>query len=180
MTPRLASWPTSCQYWNESFQGDFDGVAAVVRIEATRQRAARQSGEVFGELGGDRVVQAEERHMGDLFELLAQGTVQVGVVMAVDVRPDRGVAVEVALPLPIDQPVPLPPDQVQARVVLILPHLGKRMPPEAPVGGIEGVHGGRSGCGGSRHIPVLGHSPPIVKPEVGGGLQWPESLGGGG
>jgi hypothetical protein len=45
------------------------------------------------------------------------------------------------------------------------------MPPEAPVGGIEGVRGGRSGCGGSRHTPVLGGLGAIVKPEVGGGLQ---------
>ncbi len=109
--------------------------------------------------------------MGDLFELLAQGAVQVGVVMTVDVRPDRGVAVEVTLPFPVDQPVAFAADQVQAGVVLILPHLGKRMPPEAPVGGIEGVRGGRSGCDGSRHTPVLGGLGAIVKPEVGGGLQ---------
>ena len=153
-------------------QRDLDGVAAVVRIEATRQRTARQSGEIFGELGGDRVVQAEERHVGNLLELLAEGAVQVRIVVAMDVRPDRGVTVQVALPFPVDQPVPFAADQMQPGIVLILPHLGKRMPPEAPVGGIEGVRGGRSGCGGSRHTPVLGGLGAIVKPEVGGGLQW--------
>ena len=154
-------------------QRDLHGVAAVVGVEATRQGAAGQPCEIFGQLGRDRVVQAEQGHVSDLVELLAESVVQVGVVMAVDVRPDRGVAVEVTLPFPVDQPAALAADQVQAGVVLILPHLGKRVPPEAPVGGIEGVRGGRSGCGGSRHTLCLGPSRPIVKPEVGGGLQWP-------
>jgi len=47
------------------------------------------------------------------------------------------------------------------------------MPPEAPVGGIEDVLGGRSICGGSRHTPYLGPPWAIVKPEVWLGLQWP-------
>ena len=42
----------------------------------------------------------------DLVELFAEGAVQIWVVMAMDVRPDRGVAVEVTLPFPIDQPAP--------------------------------------------------------------------------
>jgi len=91
----------------------------------------------------------------------------------VDVRPDRRVAVQVALPFPVDQPAAFAADQVQSWVVLILSHLGKRMPPEAPVSGIEGVLGGRSICGGSRHTPYLGPSGAIVKPEVWLGLQWP-------
>ena len=111
--------------------------------------------------------------MSDLLGLLAEGAIQVGVVMAVDVRPDRGVAVEVALPLPVDQPAALAADQVQPGVILVFPHLGKRMPPETPVGGIEGVPGGRSSCGGSRHTPYLGPPRAIVKPEVWLGLQSP-------
>ena len=146
-------------------QRDLDGVAAVVGEEAAWEGAVREPGQVGGELGRDRVVQAEQRHVGDLVELIAEGAVQVRVVMAMDVRPDRGVAVEVALPFPVDQPVALAADQVEAGVVLILPHLGKRMPPEAPVGGIEGVRGGRSGCGGSRDTLCLGPSHPIVEPE---------------
>ena len=143
-------------------QGDLHGVATVVGVEAAGERAVRQAGEVFGEFRRDRVVQAKERHMGDLLGLLAEGAIQVGVVVAMDVRPDRGVAVEVALPFPVDQPAALAADQVQARIVLILPHLGKRMPPEAPVGGIEGVRRGRSGCGGSRHTPYLGPMGPLL------------------
>ena len=50
--------------------------------------------------------------MSDLLGLLAQGAVQVRVVVSVDVRPDRSVAVEVALPFPVDQPAPLAADQV--------------------------------------------------------------------
>ncbi len=149
------------------FQGDLDGVAAVIGVEATRQGSVGQPREVFGQFRRDRVVQAEERHVGDFLGLLAQGAVQVGVVVAVDVRPDRRIAVEVALPFPVDQPAALAADQVQAGVVLIFPHLGKRVPPEAPVGGIEGVLGGRSSCGGSRHTPYLGPPGAIVKPEVG-------------
>ena len=123
--------------------------------------------------GGRALERRAERHAGQQGRgrLLAQGAVQVGVVMAMDVRPDRGVPVEVALPFPVDQPAALAADQVQARVVLVLPHLGKRMPPEAPVGGVEGVREGRSGCGGSRHTPCLRPLRAIVKPEVGGGLQ---------
>ena len=137
-------------------QRDLDGVAAVVGVEATRQGAVREPREIGGELGRHRMVEAEQRHVRDLVELLTEGVIQVGVVVAMDVRPDRGVAVQVTLPFPVDQPVALAADQVETGVVLILPHLGKRMPPEAPVGGIEGVRGGRSGCGGSRHTPVLG------------------------
>ena len=109
--------------------------------------------------------------MRNLLGLFTQGAIQFGVVMAMDVRPDRRITVEVALPFPVDQPAAFASDKMQAGIVLILPHLGKRMPPEAPVGGIEGVRGGRSSCRGSRHTPYLGPSGAIVKPEVGGGLQ---------
>ena len=152
-------------------QGDFHGVATVVGVETARQGAVRQAREIFGELGRNRMVQAEQRHVGNLLGLFTQGAVQVGIVVTMDVRPDRCIPVQVALPFPVDQPAALAADQVQAGVVLVFPHLGKRVPPEAPVGGIEGVLSGRSCCVGSRHTAYLGPLGAIVKPEVGGGLQ---------
>ena len=153
--PALGVLPDELPILEREFEGDLDGVAAVVGEEAPGQGTAAQTSEVLGQLRRDRVVQAKEGDMRDLLELLAQGAIQVGVVVAMDVRPDRGVAVEVTLPFPVDQPVALAAHQVEPGIVQVLLHLGERVPPEAPVGGVEGVQTGRVGCGGSRHPPVL-------------------------
>ena len=91
--------------------------------------------------------------MRHLRQLLLERAVQVRVVVAMDIRPNRRVTIEVTLPFPINQPGTLASDQVEPRVVLVFPHLGERVPPEAPVSGIEDVHGGRDSCRGSRHPP---------------------------
>ena len=111
--------------------------------------------------------------MGDFLQLVLQSTVQIRVVVAVHIRPDGRIAIEVALPFPVDQPTPFAAHQVQTGVVLIFPHLGKRMPPEALVGGIKLAQGGRGGGGSSRHTPSLGLFQTIVKPELPLGLQYP-------
>ena len=79
-------------------EGDLDGVGAVVREEAAIERTARQAGKLLGELGGARVVEAEEGDVGDLVELGAEGGVELGVVVSMDIGPDGGVSIEVATP----------------------------------------------------------------------------------
>ena len=91
--PALGFLPDELPILERQLQRDLDGVAAVVREEAPRQRPIGQRRQVLGEPGGHRVVQAEQRHVGDLVELLAQGAVQVGVVMAMHVGPNRSVTV---------------------------------------------------------------------------------------
>ena len=130
---------------------DLDGVGAVVGEEAAGEDAVGEGGELGGELRRARVVQAEEGDVRDLVELGAQGGVEIRVVVPVDVRPDRGVAVEVAPALGVDQPAPLAAHEVQAGVVHVLPHLGERMPGMPPVGGIQGVEGRRGRRGGRGH-----------------------------
>ena len=109
--------------------------------------------------------------MRHLRQLLLERAVEVGVVVAMDIRPNRRVPVEVTPPFPVDQPGTLAADQVEPRVVLVLLHLRERVPPETPISGIEDVQGGRDSCRGSRHPLYLGPSQPIVKPEVRLGLQ---------
>ena len=45
--------------------------------------------------------EAEQSGVGDAPELVDQGGVEIGVVVTVDVGPDRGVAVEIGAPLGI-------------------------------------------------------------------------------
>ena len=87
--------------------------------------------------------------MGDLVELGAEGVVELGVVVSMDIGPDGGVSIEVATSFGIPQPAPLASSDMDARVVQVLPHLGEGVPGVPPVGGNQGV-GGRRDRGGRR------------------------------
>lgn len=76
--------------------GGFDGGGAVVGEEGAGDFAAgEQVDELFGEADGGLVGEAKEGGVGDLAELLDDGSIDDGVGVAVDVGPDGGVAVEV-------------------------------------------------------------------------------------
>ncbi len=100
------------------FQRALDGGRAVVRKEHALQRVfGKKRTEPSGELGGQRVGEAEERRVGDGFELAANRCVDRRVGVPVDVGPDRRIAIEVFSALGIPQPTTFAADENERFVV---------------------------------------------------------------
>ena len=84
------------------FHRRLDGCGSVVAQKNAAQGVSRKkSAELRGELDGGGVGGSEKRNMGDAFELFAEGAGDRGMAMAVNIRPDRGIAVEVAAALAV-------------------------------------------------------------------------------
>ena len=84
-------------------QGDLDGGGAVVGVEDVVEAGRRQFDEAAGQADGGDVGDAQQRAMGDGVELFADGGVDLGDAMAVDVAPQRRDAVEVLAAVEIDE-----------------------------------------------------------------------------
>ena len=79
------------------FHGRFDGRRSVVAEKNAREGLWREErSQARGEFDGWGICAAEERDMGYAVELLAKGSVDRWVGVAVDVSPDRRVPIQVA------------------------------------------------------------------------------------
>ena len=88
------------------FGGYFDGGGAVVGVEDFVQRdvpGVEKIDKALGELDGGDVAQAQEGGVGDLRELVGDGGVEFGDVVAVDVAPDGRGAVDIAAAEGVDE-----------------------------------------------------------------------------
>ncbi len=70
-------------------EGDLHRGRTAVGIEHAAQRPGRQRHQLLGQLDRRRVGEAEQRRVGDAIELVADGGIDGGVPMAVDVAPQR-------------------------------------------------------------------------------------------
>ena len=84
-------------------QGDFNGGRAVVGIKNVVKSGRRQFDKTTRQANGGDVGNAEEGAMSHGVELFADGRVNFGDAMAVDVAPERRHAVEVFPAVEIDE-----------------------------------------------------------------------------
>jgi hypothetical protein len=84
-------------------QGDLGRGRARLRVEDAREATGRELDQLRGQLGRTGVGEAEHGRVRDPVELLAHGRVDAGMAMPVDVAPERGDAVDVAVPLVVDE-----------------------------------------------------------------------------
>ena len=143
------------------FERALDGRGSVVREKDPFQGPCREkSRQFFRQLPGQRVCEPEKRRMGDFPELGGDRCIQVRMRVAVDVRPDRGIAVDVAVSFGIVEPDALRTGDDHRLVVRRAPLglAGERVPAVGfvevePAGGVvahgrseEGITGiGKSG-----------------------------------
>ena len=152
--------------------GALNSCAAVVGKEDAGERVRDvlrpKRDEFLGKLDRLGVGESQERSVRHALQLVADGSVDLRVAMAVDVGPDGGVAVDVFAPLAIAQDGPLAFHQHERFVLGRAPvaHLGERMPAMAFVGGDEiGCHGfydpHQSADSSSSSPPLFRQSPPL-------------------
>ena len=84
-------------------QRDLGGRRARVGVEDAVQSGRRQINQPRGQLGGTPVRQSEHRRVCDPLELVVHGLVDQRVAVPMDVAPQRGDAVDVAIPLGVDE-----------------------------------------------------------------------------
>ena len=118
-------------------QRDLDRGRAVVAEEHAREPGGRDRDELRGELDRRHRRQPEQGRVRDLVELLVDARAQGRVVVAVQVHPERGDAVEVAVPLGVDQVVALAALDHHGLAVQPLAHLRERVPERALVARLQ-------------------------------------------
>ena len=131
---------------------DLDGPGAVVAEEHATEAGRGQPGELGRQFRADGVRKPQHGRMRHLVQLPPQGGVEVRVVVPVDVRPDRGIAIEIGAALRVGQPAAPPGSDRQGGQAGILLHLRKRMPHMPKVGGMNA----RPGGAGARRRVVVG------------------------
>ena len=85
------------------FEGDFGGGGAAVAVEDFLQVLRNEFHQTIGQKNRRFVREAEQGGVGDFFELGLDGVVDFGDLMAVDVAPEGGDAVEVAAAVGVDE-----------------------------------------------------------------------------
>jgi len=68
-------------------------------LDITKKFLRKANGRLMGE--------AQKGGVGDLIQLMADGLIDFGVPMTVEIGPNGGVAVEIPLPIGADEPRPL-------------------------------------------------------------------------
>src|SRR5690606_30218845 len=126
-------------------EGDLHRGGAVVGVEDALEAGRGELGQPGGELGGGGVGQAEQGGVGEAVELVADGLVDLGAVVAVDGDPEGGDAVEVAAALGVDEVVAVAALDDEGGGIEPVAHGGEGMPEEAlvEVNPAVGGHGGR-------------------------------------
>ncbi len=66
--------------------------------------------------------------MADLLELALDGAIDLGVVVPVKIRPDRGVGIEIGVPFVIGEKRPFPGSDHDGLALKPVLHLGERVP----------------------------------------------------
>lgn len=104
------------------FHRCFDGGGSVVTKEDTGEGGGREErDQAICQGDGLGIRRAEERDVGNAFELFTNGAGDCGVAMTVDIRPDRGVSIEVSAALAIVKPSAFTTDEHEGLVVLCAP-----------------------------------------------------------
>ncbi len=118
---------------------DLDGGGAVVGEEDAGEAGWGEVREAAGQFDGGGVGDSEERDVGHLVELAADGLVDAGVAMAVDVAPEGADAIEVAAAVGVEEVDALAAfdDQGVGRQPVGLGREG--VPEVGPVPGAEGL-----------------------------------------
>jgi hypothetical protein len=128
--PRLAP---ELPVLERDLEGDLDGRAAGVGVEDAGEAGRGDPREALGQHDGGHVAQAQEGAVGDPVELRPDGAIDGALAVAVDVHPEGGNAVEVAVPFDVDQIRPLPALDDERLLAEPLLHLGKGVPEMAAV-----------------------------------------------
>ena len=84
-------------------EGDFDGRRTAVGIKDLVEPLGARADELARQLDRRHAGKAQERGVGDAVELLANGPVDLGDAVPVDVAPQRRDAVEIAVSFGVDQ-----------------------------------------------------------------------------
>ena len=79
--------------------------------------------------------------MGDLLQLPLDGGIDPGMIVSVEVGPDRGVGIQIFPAARISQQRPLPFNDDDGFALEPIPHLGERVPEVAVVEFGKRVHG---------------------------------------
>ena len=107
--------------------GHLDGGRSIVGEKDPLQRAfGEKRGEFPRQFSGERMSEAEKRRVTDFFRLPLDGGGDAWVSVAVDVRPDRGIPIEIALALRVEQPGALSVRDDGRLVVWIAPIILRR------------------------------------------------------
>jgi hypothetical protein len=118
-------------------QRDLGGGRPGVRVEDPLQPLGGDLDQPLRQFGRAGVGQSQHRRVGDLVELGLGGGVEDGVVMAVDVAPQRGGAVEVPVAIDVVEVDPLAALDHQRRLLAPSLLLGEGVPDELLVEVVE-------------------------------------------
>ncbi len=151
-------------------EGLLDGRGAVRGEQEAGVVDRHPRGERLGQLDGRHVAVAEERRVGDPVELVTDGLVELGDVVAERGDPQRRDGVEVAAAVDVDELAPLGPLDDHRPVVGEGRHLGEAVPHHRDValdpGVVTGRGGGRGSLGIGRHRaePTDRRGRPSIRP----------------
>ncbi len=145
-----------------------DGARPVVAEEDPVQAGRGQARELGGQLRPDRVREPEHRGMRDPVQLAPEGGIEVRIVVAMDIGPDRGIAIEVGPSLRIGEPPALALGDREGRQAGVFLHLRKRMPDMPQVRGMRACALGAQRrqirfCHQGKALPPTRQDKPYVK-----------------
>ena len=134
-------------------QRDLGGGGAAVRVEHAREARRGELHQPARELNGRRMREAQHRAVRHGVELIAHRGVDPGVAVTVDVAPQRRHAVDVSLPVGVDQVGALGALDDQRLLALPAPLLRERVPEVAAI--VRGeAHGGQASSEGGRNAQM--------------------------
>jgi hypothetical protein len=109
-------------------QRHLDRSGSRVRVEHPREASRGVLDEGASKTDGGLAGEAEERRVGDSFQLVSYGSVELRAAVAVDVAPQRRHAIEVAASRSVDKIVALTALDYERLVGEPVRHLCERMP----------------------------------------------------
>lgn len=137
----------------DDFEGSFDGGGSAVRVEDPGESGGGAGDEFLRESDAGDVGETEEGGVADAFQLFAEGFIDLGDAMAVDVAPEGGMAVDVAIAVGVVEVEAFAPLDDGGLVVSIFQHGREGMPDEVLIVKAEyGCFGGLGGIEGSVHV----------------------------